>query len=231
MTRRVTEHKARSVSYKVSQDITSGRCIEIMGIRFASPEMTLKRKKNMKLYNVVSAFIGDVDNNILLIKQLKPHRADEKFDQGDEDDFYWMIPGGKMDPGETREESLVREIREETGLTALAPYELVSRCQYTTLSGDSRADVYTYKISNWQGDIHVDDPCRRVIEAKFFPLADAIAKIDLIEWRCMREPLLTYLHNDHTTQEWHYQSQADGTYKPVTKEDYACLIATAVANA
>lgn len=38
----------------------------------------------------------------------------------------WSIPGGRVEPGETDSEAVVREMKEETGLTVL-PGELVGR--------------------------------------------------------------------------------------------------------
>jgi 8-oxo-dGTP diphosphatase len=53
----------------------------------------------------VGAVIGDEDGRILLI--LRGHEPAKGL---------WSIPGGRIEPGESDEEALVREIREETGL-------------------------------------------------------------------------------------------------------------------
>ncbi|MFF5446807.1 NUDIX hydrolase [Streptomyces sp. NPDC012888] len=39
--------------------------------------------------------------------------------------IHWLPPGGGIDPGETPEECVVRELREETGWTDLAPQRLL----------------------------------------------------------------------------------------------------------
>lgn len=60
----------------------------------------------MKATEVVAALIWDGDR--FMICQRPPHKA-----RG----LLWEFVGGKVEPGESREEALVRECREELGVT------------------------------------------------------------------------------------------------------------------
>ncbi len=52
-----------------------------------------------------TAIIPYPDNKILLIKRdTVPFKG------------YWALPGGRLEPGETVEQTIVREVKEETGL-------------------------------------------------------------------------------------------------------------------
>lgn len=55
-----------------------------------------------------TAIVPFSENKILLIRRKTvPFRG------------YWALPGGRMDPGETVEQTVVREVKEETGLDVL----------------------------------------------------------------------------------------------------------------
>ena len=60
-----------------------------------------------------TAIIPYSNNQILLIKRNTPPFVG-----------YWALPGGRMDPGETIDQTIVREVREETGLDVSIVQEL-----------------------------------------------------------------------------------------------------------
>lgn len=76
-------------------------------------------KENKKQFIGVSAFIVDSDNKVLIVERAR----DDNFMPG-----FFELPGGKIDFGETAEEALVRECKEEVGLDvkAIKPYSTFS---------------------------------------------------------------------------------------------------------
>ena len=65
----------------------------------------------MKLTLVVACALIDADNRVLIAQR----------PEGKQLAGLWEFPGGKVEPGETPEETLVRELHEELGITTKVP--------------------------------------------------------------------------------------------------------------
>jgi len=65
----------------------------------------------LKLTLVVAVALVDTDNRILLAQR----------PEGKQLAGLWEFPGGKVEPGERPEETLIRELREELGITVKEP--------------------------------------------------------------------------------------------------------------
>ena len=68
----------------------------------------------------------------------------------------WEFPGGKVESGETPEECLVREIKEETGLT-ISNLELCGVQNWTDPTDHYLYLVFCYKTSHFSGSIQASD--------------------------------------------------------------------------
>lgn len=84
----------------------------------------------------VGAIIEDETGRILLVKH-KPKEGDFWYGK-------WICPGGELEVGETIEEGIIREVREETNLEialtkALTPFDRV-------VKGDSRVSLHVLYI-------------------------------------------------------------------------------------
>ena len=97
----------------------------------------------MAVIESARALLIDPDDRVLLIK-LDIGRA------FGENRAIWLTPGGSLHPGESHEDALLREIREETGLTLAHPGHWVwtspKRVMRDGVPVDTQARVYIQRV-------------------------------------------------------------------------------------
>ena len=94
----------------------------------------------MKLLLVVAAALIDVDNRVLIAQRPK----------GKALEGLWEFPGGKLEPSERPEDALIRELKEELGVTVkaacLAPLTFASHAYE-----DFHLMMPLYVCRRWEG--------------------------------------------------------------------------------
>lgn len=134
--------------------------------------------------------VTDGNGNVLVQDRLKPDWPGIAF------------PGGHVEPGEAFTASVIREVREETGLTVENPV-LCGTKQFQTESG-ARYVVLFYKATKYHGILRSSD------EGKVFwlprkELANQVLSIDMIEMvRVMESDDLSEFYYEKIDGKWHY---------------------------
>jgi 8-oxo-dGTP diphosphatase len=126
----------------------------------------------------VGAVIKDDQGRLLLIKRGHAPGAG-----------LWSLPGGRIEPGETDAEALVREMREETGL-AVQTGRLIGTVQRPGQGGDV-LDIRDYAATITGGTLHAGDDAaeaRWVAERELesLPITEGLVEA-LTSWGVLRQ--------------------------------------------
>ncbi len=113
----------------------------------------------------VVCFRGD---EVLLIRRGRPPRQGQ-----------WSLPGGRIEPGETTLEAALRELHEETGVTA----EILGLID--VVDGLFPETGRHYVLIDYAARWIAGEPCAGddAAEAVFLPLDEAVVRVDWSETR------------------------------------------------
>lgn len=92
--------------------------------------MTIKSEPTLVVAAVIKHSLGD-DTKVLIVRR----------GSGQTGAGFWEFPGGKVEPGESPEQALIREIQEELGLT-IRVGDLVGELDFAYPSKNIRLRVY-----------------------------------------------------------------------------------------
>ena len=86
----------------------------------------------------------------------------------------WEFPGGKLEPGESPNAALIRELREELGIESEAGSEIM-RYEFAYL-GKQPILLIFLKVTEWMGDIE-----NRIFETTLWERPEALSAYDFLE--------------------------------------------------
>lgn len=130
---------------------------------------------------IVSALVRR-DGEILLVEQQGPWDSVAG----------WMLPGGRVEPGEPMLAALERELAEETGMRLLGSPRVAYLVELATDAGQYSALTFDCEAD---GTLAPNDPDGFIRGAAWVPAADAIERLRAVEWYDCR-PLERYLSGE-----------------------------------
>ena len=80
----------------------------------------------------------------------------------DEDNFWWIVPQGGVEPGQTAQEAAIAETWEEAGVRGVASEEPIARYEYDIGAGRCKVDIFEIEVNVVEDDWPESHERRRV---------------------------------------------------------------------
>ncbi len=127
------------------------------------------------------------DSHVLLCQRLPSARYGLK----------WEFPGGKVEPGETPREAIIRELQEELGILEPVVHEL--HREQSEYADGGRFDVHYFLCTSW-----LNPPQNRVFHDLLWTSATEVSTFDILEGNrafcaVLPELIATFFARLHTT--------------------------------
>jgi 8-oxo-dGTP diphosphatase len=119
--------------------------------------------------NLIVAALVRQDETILLVEERQ---------EGDPEST-WMLPGGRVETGETLLGALDRELAEETGLRRTGMPKVAFAVEVNTSEGHYSALTYDIEAT---GSVAPNDPDGFVLHAAWVPIDVALERLRRVAW-------------------------------------------------
>jgi 8-oxo-dGTP diphosphatase len=144
-------------------------------------------------------------NQIVMVQQLTP----------DDQQPYWVFPGGLVEAGELVSDALIREVQEEVGVQVTAIGALAALSQIDRPAHAAQTLAFLFEIGEWQGTLQCQDPDAEVCGVELVQQAEAIQRLQRNGgWAGIQEPLMAYLRGEvGAGTMWFYREEPDGQHR------------------